>query len=96
MMSLVAGRNTVIETDLPSKQMIHEHGVTPDIRVTLTPAQDQDVLLLRRMKELPVAKQQLLKGMRDIQLDRAIDVLTGLSTFTSNQHEAGKSSAQAH
>ncbi len=77
-------RLTTAKYYTPGKQVIHERGVSPHIRVTLTPAQERDVLRLRREEYVtPNDEPELgeLKDLRDPLLDRAVDALRGVVVF---------------
>lgn len=81
----------------PSRRRIHEHGIEPDIVVPIKPEDWQKVLLMRRE---PAAIPQegedtLSEPIRDIQLDRAIDVLKGVRMFqTRNRAVNGYARAE--
>lgn len=79
-----AMRLTTAKYFTPSRQMIHEHGVEPHIRVTLTPEQEQDVILLRREEYLSEEELELLGDARDLQLERAIEALRGIVLYARN------------
>lgn len=78
-------RLTTAKYFTPGHQVIHENGVTPHIRVTLTPEQERAVLMLRRENYLDEKDRQMLAEIRDIQLDRAIDVLNALTIYAKKQ-----------
>jgi len=70
-----AVRLTTAKYYTPSKQVIHEKGVSPTIRATLTHEQER-MLLLQRRDDIPDEGTKLeLKDFRDTQLERAIDAL---------------------
>ncbi|MBV9489094.1 MAG: carboxyl-terminal protease, partial [Verrucomicrobia bacterium] len=68
----------------PSRQVIHEHGITPNIRASLTPEQEKAVLLRRREGALSPEDQKLVSEQRDPQLERAVDALKGAMIYTQN------------
>jgi carboxyl-terminal processing protease len=74
-------RFTTAKYYTPSKQVIHEHGVTPHLRVTLTPRQERAVLLLRRDEGMDPELREELEEFKDPQMERAIDALKGVLTF---------------
>jgi carboxyl-terminal processing protease len=74
-------RLTTAKYYTPSKQVIHEHGVTPTIRATLTPEQERLLLLHRREEILDEAAKQELTNFRDTQLERAVDALKGVMIY---------------
>ena len=68
-----------------SHKVIHEEGITPDIIVPLTDEQEHDL----QMKQGPGGIQGLeekdrerVLNSRDPQLDRAMDLLKGITLFT--------------
>jgi len=81
-------RLTTAKYYTPSRQVIHEKGVTPGIRLPLSPREERDVLLLRR-EELPRSEQgESLKDLRDLQLDRASDALRGMLVYRERRAAA--------
>jgi carboxyl-terminal processing protease len=77
-------RLTTAKYYTPSHKVIHEHGITPDILVPMTAAEEQDL----RYKHLPGAMEMLdpkdqtrVAAARDRQLDRAIDLLKGVLLY---------------
>jgi carboxyl-terminal processing protease len=78
-------RLTTAKYYTPSHKVIHEEGITPDIIVPLTDEQDYDI----RRKHAPGGIQSLedkdrerVLNTRDPQLDRAMDLLKGITLFT--------------
>jgi len=67
----------------PSKQVIHEKGIAPSIRATMTPQQENLLVLQRRESDLEEADKKLLAGFRDTQLERAADALKGVILYAS-------------
>src|SRR6185369_17864218 len=60
----------------PSHKVIHEVGITPDILVPLTDAEETDIVLKRTtggIETLEEADRERVKNSRDPQLDRAVD-----------------------
>lgn len=77
-----AARLTTAKYYTPGRQVIHEVGVSPTIRATLTQKQEFDLLESRRdvqMTGAPVSTDD------DPQLARAVDVLQGTVIFTQRQ-----------
>ena len=78
-----AVRLTTAKYFTPSKQVIHQHGVTPTIRATLTLDQER-ALMARRNNTDPVPGED---GRRDYgdtsdpQLERALDALKGVMIY---------------
>ncbi len=78
-------RLTTAKYYTPSHKVIHEKGITPDIVVPMTDEEMRDVALKRTpggLESLPEADQDRVRDARDVQLDRAIDVLKGISLYT--------------
>jgi carboxyl-terminal processing protease len=76
---------TIAKYYTPSHKVIHEHGITPDIFVPLTDDQERDVLLKQSpggMDSLNEKDRQRAEDARDVQLDRATDLLKGLMLYS--------------
>jgi carboxyl-terminal processing protease len=78
-------RLTTAKYYTPSHKVIHEEGITPDIVVPLTDEQERDI----QLKQAPGGVQSLddkdrdrVLSSRDPQLDRALDLLKGITLFT--------------
>jgi carboxyl-terminal processing protease len=78
-------RLTTAKYYTPSHKVIHEEGITPNIVVPLTDEQERDI----QMKQAPGGIQSLeekdrerVLNSRDPQLDRAMDLLKGITLFT--------------
>lgn len=78
-------RLTTAKYYTPSHKVIHEQGITPDIPVTMTLEQEQDV----RWQHTPGAVESLnerdrerVEAAHDLQYDRAMDLLKGVLLFT--------------
>jgi len=93
-------RLTTAKYYTPSKKVIHEHGITPDIIVPMNEDDWGQILQQRSQIKVdddedknektdkatdPLAKKE--PPVRDTQLDRAIDLLKGVNTFIKgNEH----------
>ncbi len=91
-------RLTTAKYYTPSHKVIHEEGITPDIIVPLTDEQEHDI----QMKQAPGGIQSLdekererVLNARDPQLDRAMDLLKGITLFTQRAPTPEKQVAQA-
>ena len=80
-----AVRLTTAKYYTPSHNVIHEHGITPTIRATMTPEQERQLMLSRREDLTEEQKKKDLAGFRDTQLDRAVDALRGVLVFQSRK-----------
>jgi carboxyl-terminal processing protease len=62
----------------PSHKVIHQHGITPDIDVPMSEEQEAALLLKRApggMESLSETNRNTIANVRDVQLDRAEDLL---------------------
>ena len=78
-------RLTTAKYYTPSHKVIHEKGITPDILVSMTEEEERDVLLQRTpgaVESLEDRDQERVKTAHDVQLDRAMDLLKGLSLYS--------------
>ena len=78
-------RLTTAKYYTPSKRVINEHGIEPDIVVPMSPDDWRKLLIQRAKAEgAPVEERDKESGVvRDVQLERAIDVLKGVMIFAS-------------
>jgi carboxyl-terminal processing protease len=76
-----AMRLTTAKYYTPSHQVIHEHGVTPNIHASLTADEERLLILSRRDELLTEDDKKDLAGFRDPQLDRAVDALKGVMIY---------------
>lgn len=85
-------RLTTAKYYTPSRKVIHEHGITPDIVVPMSDEEWNQILLQRSQaadptkKNEPKAEEFLPDGtkkppVRDLQLDRAVDLIKGINAF---------------
>ena len=77
-------RLTTAKYYTPSKQVIHEKGVTPNIKASLSPDQERALLLRRRDGLLSPDEQKIVNEQKDPQLDRAVDALKGVMIYNQN------------
>jgi carboxyl-terminal processing protease len=75
-------RLTTAKYFTPGKNLIHEHGVSPNIRVTLT--YDEEAALLRSRRKQETARKDAPPHI-DPQLERAMDVLQGTLIYAKKQ-----------
>ena len=78
-------RLTTAKYYTPSHKVIHEKGITPDIIVPMSDDEMRDILLKRTpglLDTLPDKDQERVKNARDPQLERAMDLLKGISLYT--------------
>ena len=78
-------RLTTAKYYTPSHKVIHEVGITPDIVVPLTEEQERDIQLKHTpggIQSLDDKDRERVLNARDPQLDRAMDLLKGITLFT--------------
>ena len=78
-------RLTTAKYYTPSHKVIHEQGITPDILVPITDDEERDILLQRTpggVESLDDKDRDRVAHARDAQLDRAMDLLKGITLFT--------------
>ena len=81
-------RLTTAKFYTPSHKVIHEQGITPDIIVPMTDDEERDVLLKRvpgGLESLDAKDRERVKSASDAQLDRAMDLLKGITLFTQRE-----------
>jgi carboxyl-terminal processing protease len=86
-------RLTTAKYYTPSHKVIHERGITPDITVVMTEEEERDVSVKRTpgaLETLEPREQERIKNVQDTQLDRAMDLLKGLSLYTKRTPPADK------
>lgn len=81
-----AMRFTTAKYFTPSRKPIHEHGVEPDIRCALSLEDEMRIYQARRRKELPGLTRDGSR-VQDLQLDRAVDALTGVLLYGERAKE---------
>jgi carboxyl-terminal processing protease len=90
-------RLTTAKYYTPSHKVIHEKGITPDIIVTMSDLDEQDLLLRRSpggLESLNEDDRARVKSVRDVQLDRALDMLRGISLFSKRDDIPTKQGAK--
>ncbi len=87
-----AMRLTTAKYYTPSKQVIHEHGVTPTIRATLTPEQERMLMIQGREDAITESERRDLANFRDTQLERAVDALKGVMIYAERSGEKNSGS----
>lgn len=91
-------RLTTAKYYTPSHKVIHEKGIMPDIVVPMSAEEEQDILLQRipgGIESLDSKDQERVRAARDIQLDRAMDLLKGISLYTKRLPADNKRTAKA-
>jgi carboxyl-terminal processing protease len=76
-----AMRLTTAKYYTPSHMVIHEHGVAPTIRATLTSEQERMLMVQRREDSFSEQERKELVNFHDTQLERAIDALKGVMIY---------------
>jgi carboxyl-terminal processing protease len=75
---------TVAKYYTPSHKVIHQHGITPDILVPLTDAEEAALLVKRTpggLEGIPLPAHANVDAIHDEQLERAEDLLKGLLLY---------------
>ncbi len=78
-----AVRMTTAKYYTPSRQIIHEHGIEPTIRVGMSAEQERLLSMQRRSEVLEEKELKELEGFRDGQLERAVDALRAVVVYSS-------------
>lgn len=86
-------RLTTAKYYTPSHDVIHEHGVTPTIRATMTADQEQLLSISRKADFLAPEDQAILKDFRDTQLERAVDALRGVLIYAQRDNAEAKTAS---
>src|ERR1041385_2418290 len=86
-----AVRFTTAKYYTPSKQVIQGNGVTPNIRVAVTPDQERALFALRNAGNVKSEDETRIIKNKDVQMLRAIDALKGVMTYA--QQSAPKAEA---
>jgi carboxyl-terminal processing protease len=89
-------RLTTAKYYTPSKQVIHEHGVAPNIRATLTADQERQLLMQRREDPSADPDTKVSTNFHDTQLERAVDALKGVMIYTERSAPKGKDRTSAN
>ena len=74
-------RLTTAKYFTPSRQVIHERGIEPTIRSVPTPEQERALLIRRNAEGLTEVERREADGIKDPQLDRAVDALKGMMIY---------------
>jgi len=90
-------RLTTAKYYTPSHKVIHEKGITPDIVVPMTP-EEEEALALRRspggFATLPDEQREKIMEVHDVQMERAMDVLKGITLYAKRAGAGEKSSTK--
>jgi carboxyl-terminal processing protease len=76
---------TVAKYYTPSHKVIHEHGITPDSYVPMSDAEESDLLIQHEpggLESLDKKDRERVQASRDVQLDRAEDLLKGVMLYS--------------
>ena len=87
-------RLTTAKYYTPGHQVIHEHGVAPTIRATMTSDQERLLMTQRRDDGFGENERKELANFHDTQLDRAVDALKGVLIYGQKGDGAKKASAK--
>ena len=91
-------RLTTAKYYTPSKKTIHEVGITPDIEVPITDAEERRIVLAEAKRPLTPEEQTDAAKMQDRQLERAVSSLRSICIYNERQaaiNAAPKTTASA-
>ncbi len=74
-------RLTTAKYYTPGRRVIHENGVEPDIKVPVNP-KTMDKIYTQRLSYSGVIKPEGPNSVRDVQLERAVEVMKGICLFS--------------
>jgi carboxyl-terminal processing protease len=86
-------RLTTAKYYTPSHKVIHEKGISPDIVVPISDEEERDILLKRTpggVESLDEPERDRVNNARDPQLERAMDLLKGITLYTERAPELEK------
>jgi carboxyl-terminal processing protease len=83
-------RLTTAKYFTPGKQVIHEKGITPNIKASLSADQERALLLRHRDSLLGPEEQKFVNDQKDSQLDRAVDALKGAMIYNQNNKQTSQ------
>ena len=90
-------RLTTAKYYTPSHKVIHEKGITPDIVVPMSDEDEHDVFLKRTpggLDTLEPKDQERVRSAHDTQLERAMDLLKGISLYSKRTPAPEKRAAK--
>ena len=82
----------------PSKKVIHEHGITPDIVVPMTAAEEVDLIykhMAGALDMLDAKDRERVERLHDRQLERAADLLKGVLLYAQHSPSPSRVAAAA-
>ena len=93
-------RLTTAKYYTPSHRVIHERGIKPDIEIPVT-QEEEEALIWKRtpggmesLDTLDEKRREFVRNVRDVQLDRAMDLLKGICLFTQREHANDRAAAK--
>ncbi|MEI6713846.1 MAG: S41 family peptidase [Verrucomicrobiota bacterium] len=84
-----AVRLTTAKYYTPGRQVIHEHGIPPTIRVSVSAEQERLLAMKRREELLDESEKKEVGAFRDQQLERAVDALRAVVLYSVRSEAAG-------
>ena len=91
-------RLTTAKYYTPSHKVIHEKGITPDIIVPMSEEEERFIMLQRTpggIESLDPKDQDRARNTRDGQLERAMDLLKGISLYARQAPEPERRALRA-
>lgn len=89
-------RLTTAKYYTPSHKVIHEHGITPDVLVPMSDDEERDLILQRTpggLESLNEPDRDRVAHAHDPQLERAMDLLKGITLFSQRAQQNEKQAA---
>jgi carboxyl-terminal processing protease len=80
-------RLTTAKYYTPSKRVIHQVGVSPDISAPISETEERELTMARQPQLLTAEEQQEVRNLRDTQLERAIGSLKSIRIFIQRQQQ---------
>ena len=87
-------RLTTAKYYTPHHDVIHEHGVSPTIRATMTADQERLLMIQRREDGFGEGERKELANFHDTQLDRAVDALKGVLIYDQKKEGSRKAASK--
>lgn len=88
-------RLTTAKYYTPSRKVIHEVGVSPDINAPISEADERQLMQMRSVRLLSKEDKQALRDFHDVQLERAVASLKGIHIYQQRQQTAAAAPAPA-
>lgn len=93
-------RLTTAKYYTPSHKVIHEHGIKPDVEISISQAEEEALAFKRTpggmesLDTLDARKREFVEAVRDVQLERAMDLIKGICVFSQRANPDKKMAAR--